>query len=112
MNKKGQALVEFIIVLPILIIILLAVVDYGNIVYNKTKLENILDDVATMYKNNESNEEINKFIINNDKDLKLDTTKEEKYINIKLTKNYKCIAPSLNKIFKTGIVIERKVYYE
>ena len=34
-SKKGQALVEFIIILPILIFILLAVVDYGMISYTK-----------------------------------------------------------------------------
>ena len=31
MNKKGQALVEFILILPILIFILLAIVDIGKL---------------------------------------------------------------------------------
>ena len=30
-NSKGQALVEFIIVLPILLLIIMAIIDFGNI---------------------------------------------------------------------------------
>ena len=59
MNRKGQALVEFIIVLPVLIFILLAIIDFGTLSFNKNKLENIITDVSSMYKNNESIEDIN-----------------------------------------------------
>ena len=43
MNKKGQALVEFIIILPVIIMILLAVFDYVKIFNTKIDLENTLD---------------------------------------------------------------------
>lgn len=43
MNKKGQALVEFIIILPVIIMILLAVFDYVKIFNTKIDLENALD---------------------------------------------------------------------
>jgi len=113
MNKRGQALVEFIIILPILIFIMLAIIDYGTISYNKSKIENIVTDVSSMFKNNETEEEINKFINNNDKLLKLDVKYEEKYIDIKIYKEYDYITPGLNKIFKSNeISIERKIYYE
>lgn len=112
-SKKGQALVEFIIILPILIFILLAVMDYGVISFTKSKLENIITDVGSMYKNGEPNEEIDKFIKENDKDLKVETTFEDKYLNIKLYKNYNYITPGLDKIFKTNeISVERKIYNE
>ena len=112
-SKKGQALVEFIIILPILIFILLAVMDYGVISFNKSRLENIITDVGKMYKNNEVDEEINKFIKSNDKELSIKTTYEDKYINIKLYKNYNYITPGLDKIFKTKeISVERKIYNE
>lgn len=112
-SKKGQALVEFIIILPILIFILLAVIDYGMISYTKSKIENIINDVGSMYKNNETDEEINKFIISNDKSLKIDVNKEDKYYNIKLYKKYDYITPGLNKLFNINeISVERKIYYE
>lgn len=113
MNKKGQALVEFIIILPILIFILLAIIDYGTISYTKNKLENIIGDVSSMYKNNETDEEVNRFLNNNDKDLKIDISREDKYINVKLYKTYDYITPGLNKIFKSDeISVERTIYYE
>lgn len=113
MNKKGQALVEFIIILPILIFILLAIIDYGTISFNKSKIENILVDVGKMYTNHESDEEINNFIKNNDSTLNMKVTYEDKYINIKLYKKYDYITPGLNKIFKNNeINVERKLYNE
>ena len=45
MNKKGQALVEFIVILPILIFILLAIVDIGKLNIMKSHLETLLKDV-------------------------------------------------------------------
>ena len=113
MNRKGQALVEFIIVLPVLIFILLAIIDFGTLSFNKNKLENIITDVSSMYKNNESIEDINKFLNKNDKDIKLEITNEDKYTNIKLYKSYDYITPGMDKIFKNkSIVVERTVYNE
>lgn len=113
MNKKGQALVEFIIILPILIFILLAIIDYGMISYNKSKMENIITDIGSMLKNNETEDEINRFISSNDNDIKINLKHEDKYINIKLYKEYNFITPGLNKIFKLEeISAERKIYCE
>ena len=48
-SNKGQALVEFIMIIPIFIFILLAIVDFGNIIYQKYQLENNIDTIADMY---------------------------------------------------------------
>ena len=45
MNKKGQALVEFVLILPILIFILLAIIDIGRLMIMKNHLESILGSV-------------------------------------------------------------------
>ena len=45
MNKKGQALVEFILILPILIFIILALVDIGKLNVMKMHLESVLSNV-------------------------------------------------------------------
>ena len=53
MNKnRGQALVEFIIIVPILLLILLGIVDFGNIIYRKLALESTLDTVVDLYESN------------------------------------------------------------
>ena len=39
MNKKGQALVEFIVILPVIIFIVMMIVDFMTIFSYKNKLE-------------------------------------------------------------------------
>ena len=46
--KKGQALVEFVIILPIFLFLLLGVIDVGRIMYTKVNLENTISDVVDM----------------------------------------------------------------
>ena len=45
MNKKGQALVEFALILPVLIFILLSIVDIGRLMIMKNHLESVLGEV-------------------------------------------------------------------
>ena len=58
MNKKGQSLVLFIIMIPIIFIIFMYVYDYGNYLQNKTKLNDIAVVTAKeVLSSNESNKE-------------------------------------------------------
>ncbi len=50
LNNKGQVLVTFICMLPILIAIIGVVVDTNNMVYEKSKLESINVLATTYYK--------------------------------------------------------------
>ncbi len=45
MNKKGQALVEFVLILPILIFLILAMIDIARLMIMKNHLESLLIDV-------------------------------------------------------------------
>lgn len=47
MNKHGQSLVLFIIIIPISIIVTALVVDTGINMYNEKKLKNVTEDVIT-----------------------------------------------------------------
>ena len=38
MNRKGQALIEFVLIMPVLLFILLIIFDFGMILSNKTNL--------------------------------------------------------------------------
>ena len=109
-NNKGQALVEFIIVAPILILIIMAIVDISNIASKKMKLENNLDTVVSLYqdKNFNSIESLSNtehFIFNYEKNN--DTT------TISLKQNIKVFTPFLNKIIGNNYSIETKrIIYE
>ncbi len=111
MNKKGQALVEFIIILPILIFMLFAIIDFGMITYNKNRMESLIDDIKEMYQKEESDDTINKFIKENIDGVKVTIEQKDKYIYIDLTKTYKFLTPGMELLMKDyKIDIERTVY--
>jgi len=113
LNKKGQALIEFVIILPIFLFMLFAIIDFGIISYNKSKLESIINDVGNMFKNNETLEEINAFVNRNDKDIKVSIKKEEKYFVLTLTKDYEFVTPGMETALKDfKIDVERVMYNE
>ena len=51
MNNKGQALIEFVLILPIFILILFSVIDFGIIFNKKSNLENDSVDIINLFKN-------------------------------------------------------------
>ena len=63
MNRKGQALVEFVLILPIFILMLFAIVDFGMILSKKNELENISVDVTAMIKNSDNIDDIKIYIL-------------------------------------------------
>ena len=109
MNRRGQALVEFVLIMPILIFILFVIVDFGNIFNNKSTLSSISDDIIDMYKNGESIEEIRDVY----KDVKIDKSSyKDKYVKIKIEKDVNLITPGLNRILDDPFIIkiERVIY--
>lgn len=109
-NNKGQALVEFIIVLPILLLIIMAIVDFGNIFTKKYSLENDLDIVIDMYKEGNYND-INSYI--NNKNISVNYEKDDKFIIINLSKTIKINTPILNNILGKNYKLKvSKVIYE
>ena len=114
MNKKGQALFEFVIILPVLLMILFVMIDFGLIIYNKSKLENKINDVVEMISNNESDESIKSFI--NEGENKKTTYKviEGENKTIKLFTSVNIITPGLNIVLDNPYKIEvsRVIYDE
>ena len=91
MNKKGQALVEFIIILPVIIFIIMMIIDFMMIFAYKNELENDMNNIVKVY--NKNKEEVLNITDN------IITIKEEnKYINITISKNYQTITPGLSLI--------------
>jgi len=109
-NNKGQALVEFIIVLPILLLLIMAIIDIGNIFVKKYSIENDLDVVYDMYKLGD-NDGINNYV--KEKELKIDYEKNGEFLVINLSKLTKINTPILNNILGYNYKIEAsKVIYE
>lgn len=109
-NNKGQALIEFVIVLPILLLIIMAVIDFGNIFSKKYSLENDLDVISNMYKEQDYNS-INSYI--KEKNINISYEKEDSFIIINLNKNIKINTPILNNILgKNYKISTSKAIYE
>ena len=109
-NSRGQALVEFVIVLPILLLIIMAIIDFGNIFTKKYSLENDLDVVSNMYKE-EKYDSINSYV--KEKNISILYEKEDEFIIINLSKIVKVNTPILNNILGKNYKIETsKIIYE
>ena len=111
MNRKGQALIEFVLIMPVLLFILLAIFDFGMILSNKNNLSAISNDVVDMYKNGESIDTINREY--KDIDIKIKDYRN-KYKKISLEKDIKVFTPGLSNILgdKYPVVIERVIVNE
>ena len=94
MNKKGQALIAFIIILPILILIISCIIDFGNIIYQKYKLTNDLDIITDMYLNNDN--DLNNYL--SDINATINYDNNGNYTNIKLIKEIDINTIILNNI--------------
>lgn len=103
-ENKGQALVEFILITPILVFILLAIIDVGNIVISKYKLENHLDTVVDLYKNRDNS--LQNYISKNKLNVTYET--DDKYITIIINKSVIVKTPGLNNIIGKNYTIETK----
>ena len=94
MNRKGQALVEFVLILPIFVLMLFSIYDIGMIVYNKNTLESVSNDVILMINNDNNINEINSKY----SDIDVNINDDGEYYNITLSKRIRILTPGLNLI--------------
>lgn len=109
MNKHGQALVEFIIILPVLLLLIFAFIDFGRIIVCRSHLEGVMSEVANL------SEDDAKEYLKKDTDYKISyDVKIDNYKNITLTTKLDLITPGLKSILKNPYVvkIERSIIYE
>lgn len=111
MNKKGQALVEFILILPILLLVLLAIIDIGNIFLQKYNLNNDLDTVSTLYQNGKD-KELRAYVSN--ENLSFSENQSENIVTLTLETDVDINAPVLNKVLgkKYRIKTDKKIIKE
>ena len=103
-NKKGQALVEFVLILPVLIFIILAFIDISRLMIMKNHLESMLS-------------EVDKDTIElEDKEYQIQISKKNDgdKVQVELKSCLEVTTPGLNKIFgspacvTTSKIIENK----
>ena len=110
MNNKGQALIEFILILQVLLLILMAMIDIGNIFLKKYELNEDLETVTELYKNNDT-KELGLYLAN--EDIKLEDSKTNEMITITLQKQIEINAPLLKNVLGKNYIIETsKTFYE
>ena len=94
LNNKGQSLVLFVIVLPILLLIVILVIDIGQALFLKQELKNISNIVLDYGLDNLDNEEIkfelvNLVELNNNEIDNVNINIDDSKIYIKLNENVK-----------------------
>lgn len=94
-NERGQALIEFLMIVPILFLIIMAVFDFGNILYHRYELENHLDVIADFYEN-EKEEELESYLDNHN--LTMEVSKEVGYEVICIKKKISISTPGLSLV--------------
>lgn len=52
-SNKGQALIEFILILPFIILLILGFIDISKVVLTKFELQRELDTVVSLYEGND-----------------------------------------------------------
>jgi Flp pilus assembly protein TadG len=67
-SEKGQAMVEFALVLPILLLLILGIIDFGRILYTKNALTALSQEAArhaSIYYASEDDYALKQYVINN-----------------------------------------------
>lgn len=91
LNNKGQSLILFVLMLPVLLFVMILVIDMGNLMVEKQKLNNINYIMIDYGLSNLTKEDLEEYIYNN---LKLN---DEKIDKIKVSKTDNDITINLGK---------------
>ena len=118
MNNKGQTLVLFVFLIPIILLIFLFIIDYGIVSYNKSRaITNIKDAITYALKHKDSNtlendikQLLNKNIDNINKlDIKIDDNIE---ITVYIDENYFLNLNKTIKLSYIGTIIDNEIKIE
>lgn len=102
MNRRGQALIEFVLILPVFLMILFAIVDFGNYLFSRNELENTSTDITRLLLSDHSLSEIS--LEYPDVDIEFDSYKD-KYRKLVVSRDIKVITPFLDKVLGNPCVV-------
>jgi uncharacterized protein (UPF0333 family) len=109
-NNKGQALVEFVLILPVFLMILFVIVDFGMIFSSKAKLENDSYDIIELFQNGTSVEELRTLY----SDVSINVSIKGGYQVVSVEKEVNLITPGIYRILDNPylVEVERTIPYE
>ena len=110
-NNRGQALIEFIIVLPVFMFLVMGMIDFGTIIYEKYQLENEVDYIVDLYLQGLEND-ITSYAAK--KNIRVDYQKTGNTVSFELEKKVVLHTPGLNKVLSSPypVSIDRVIYDE
>ena len=103
MNNKGQALIEFVLILPIFLLILFVIVDFCMIFNAKLKLENDCEDIVMLIRDGKDISYISDIYSDIDIDV-MDYSDD--LIKVRITDSVNVITPGLDRILGDPYEIE------
>ncbi len=108
-NNRGQALIEFVLILPVLLLLIFALIDFGRIIVCKNHLEGVMNEISKL-DDNEIREYLNK---DTDYTITYDI-KIDDYRNITLTTKLDLVTPGLKNVLSNPYIVkvERSIVYE
>lgn len=113
-GEKGQALIEFVLILPILMLVLFAIVDFGRLFYEKISLENRFQEVLLLFEKDHNYDEALSLLNRGGKKATLETQFFSDYAELKVEMEFSFITPGLHRLLGNPYVIrlERTIPYE
>lgn len=105
-DNKGQALVEFALILPIFLLIVFIMIDFGKIIYNKITLQNDLSLIVDLY-NQDKIDDINNYIGNND--IEIEYKQDNIFLTVSVTKQIELITPGLNNVLSNPYSVKESM---
>lgn len=115
-KKKGQAIMETALMLPLVLFMLCAIVDLGRILYTSAQLNLVNQEAVRMAGLGKTDSEISSYVkekvLVSDKDLigtsitpnQLNRTSGD-YVTVNVTCEVKYITPFMNKILPSPLII-------
>ena len=114
-NRKGQALIEFVIILPVLILLIFSFIDLGRIILENNKLENLTTNVINRYEKTKDYKDVSSYIKElGYENVELSIKKNNGTLTIKLERELDMITPGMDSILGDPyfVKVERVVNYE
>lgn len=109
MNKHGQTLIIFVILIPIIITMIAVVVDIGILHHEYTKVKGVIDDGLKEYFKNFDETVISEYLELNDIDISnLQVLNTEEEVAVQLEYSIPSLFGSIINISKYDIQVKRK----
>ena len=108
LNKKGQALIEFVLILPIVLLLIFSSIDLFSVMLKKNDLVNKLDDELLLVKKDK------KTLENLTKDFKKDNVvieinKNKDYIEVTAKQKVDWFSPTTKLVLKDYTITVKRV---